>query len=65
MSVPYARIRSNIDERQAMNDTNYRQQDITCDRCQHSGAGNIVDSVSGWAHVKCLSCGWVSSWKEV
>jgi hypothetical protein len=48
-----------------MNETIYRQQDITCDRCQHTGAGNIVDSVSGWAHVRCLSCGWVSSQPEV
>ena len=65
MSVSHAKVRSNNKERQDMNDTIYRQQDITCDRCQHVGAGNIVDSVNGWAHVKCLSCGWVSSEPEV
>ena len=48
-----------------MSDTIYHQQDIICDRCQHAGAGNIVGYVNRWAHVKCLSCGWVSSQPEV
>lgn len=65
MSVSYARIRSNDDERQAMNQITYRKQDITCDHCQRVGSGDVVHSVGGWAQVKCLSCGWTSSWPEV
>lgn len=42
----------------------YRQMDIKCDHCGRSDAGDIVDSVGGWAHVKCPSCGWVSSCPE-
>jgi DNA-directed RNA polymerase subunit RPC12/RpoP len=42
----------------------YRQMDIMCDHCGRSDAGDIVDSVGGWAHVKCPSCGWVSSCPE-